>query len=890
MSQKFSILFFIFFLGVPALLEASAPFVSNIKLDVISKSHTADEVRAILPLLPGDPYTPEKLDKAREMLLKTGLFEKITVTPRQTGNQVFIHYELVEALHIRKVYISGNYPYLARKITRLSYLQEGSPFKEEYIAQSEQRIQEFFEKEGFYGTQVTLIPTIDKKYKAVNLKIKIKKGKTIPLGKTEVTGNHTYLSDTEIHRRLFSYHKFKLRRLTHRVRRLEQKLVSDGFVRARVKLVSATLNPETKRVDVTVDIEERKKLILSFAGNKRFKGSTLKDHVLYGKERSYDRIATERSIDRLKSFYNINGFINPLITAAIDESATEVNVTFTIQEGPRTRLKSVEFEGNHVFSDRKLAKQMEMKTHTLFRQGFFQLEPIPTDIQKIEDFYHTHGFFEAKATDWYYTLNAYGDQATLHITVNENTPYHVDHLSVAGNSIFTAQQILKKGNFKKGYNESRLNRARDKITAAYLEKGYPYAEVSWKADADGNILFQINEKSKVVIDKIVLTGSYTSKEAFILDTLKIKEGDIYTYKKILNAQLNLRRLGIFDYARVAPVGLEEERDKVSLLVFVQERKSITLDLQARYDSDKQFSGEVLLTKRNLFGTAKQIQIRGIGGFQLSRGEVTLFAPRIYGASWNLVNQYFVQYEDDANFNASSYGASLGTLKNFGPDWSILLKDQFTHFNTFEGQSNQTALAKNLFDSSFSELTTSVAYDTRDNYSDPQKGLFTTFSSELDTDLADFSNNFDILRLSASNYRGLGKRFTFINSLRLGKLFRITNAPHIPVQKLFFMGGNDTVRGFAQDAINPSGGTTSLLYNSELHFRLFDGFKVAGFFDAGSLTEQFSEISSQSIRESAGVGLRYFTPVGPIRVDWGFILDRRPGEPLQRFHLSFGYFF
>lgn len=115
-------------------------------------------------------------------------------------------------------------------------------------------------------------------------------------------------------------------------------------------------------------------------------------------------------------------------------------------------------------------------------------------------------------------------------------------------------------------------------------------------------------------------------------------------------------------------------------------------------------------------------------------------------------------------------------------------------------------------------------------------------------------------------------------------------PVFRLKNSFFLGGNDTIRGFDEDAVNTAGGTTFIVYNVELLFEVIGGFKLAGFFDAGSLTEKFTDINRASIREAAGFGLRYLTPIGPIRLDYGFILDRRPGEQRSRLHFSFGHFF
>lgn len=802
-----------------------------------------------------------------------------------------------DILLVRKLSVSGNYPYLSKTILRLSSLQTGEPFEPGAVSENEKRIEDFFEKEGYDGTKVDIGAILDSKPGFINVKIRVHKGKTCRLGETVFVGN-TFFDNSRLKNKLSGFGHFKLRRIKKKLKDIQNKYVKKGFVRARLKLASVEVDRERKRVNIAVEVIERRRLVLDFEGNHLFKPQRLDDYVTFHKERGYDKYEVERSRDELLAFYRRNGFIDASITASVDdESEDEIRVSFTIHEGNRARLKKVIFDGAESFGRKALSRVMANREHTLSRQGYYQEEVVEEDLGRIAKLYRDHGYFEAKITGWEAVANRFRDQIIMTIKVQEGSSYLLENIRFEGNEIFEASILLKKGGFKEGkeFDAEKIAKGREKITDFYREKGYPYVDVTTDTGLDKDnktvkLFINVQEGPQARIGEIVITGRYDTRETVIRNNLKFKSGDLYTYKKILDGQLNLKRLGIFDHVRISTPGLEGESPLVDVLVQVTERKSLTLDIDAGFDSDKLVSGQLLFTKRNIFGLAKQLQFRAVGGFEFDRGEVTLYSPRLFGASWNLVNQYFAQYEDDEQFNAASFGGSVGVLKNFGNDWTLLLKEQVTRFNIFEDQSNSDVLRDNLFDSTFSETVLSTVYDTRDNFADPNRGIYALFSTEFNIDMTDASNIFNITKLNAAHYTHFLNRFTLVNVFRVGKLFRISQATDIPATKLFFMGGNDTVRGFDEDTINTSGGTTSLIYNAELHYRLFNNFKLSGFFDAGSLTETISDISRNSIRESAGFGIRYFTPVGPIRLDYGFVLDKRDGEKGQRLHFSFGYFF
>jgi len=854
------------------------------------------EVKNLVPIEKGQSFTEELLASTEKDLISSALFEKVEITQKKSGNTINLDIYLKEAQVIRAITVKGQLPFLEKKILRISSLQPGEPFDFSKMEESRRRIVLFYQKYGYYGTKVNITPFKREKTNVIDLKIDIKRGYTYHLGRVSVSGN-TAFTENRLKNIVYGPSIFRPSLVRKQIKKIEALYLKHGYVRAKAKIERFAYNPVTKKVDVFIKINERKKLDLHFSGNRLIKNQTLKKHTSFFKEHGYDRFSIERSGKRILQFYRLNGFFFSEIETLVENDEKEIDVTFNIHEGPRTRLGHLNIEGNKKLSDKKLNAVMENKKHTLTQQGFFYLPSIADDLSKIKNYYHDEGYLDVEIEGFNSFFNTYKDTATLNIDLTEGKAYKINSILFEGNSKISTAKLLDRILIKKGkvLTKEDLERSKNRLLSFYDKNGFIYSQIETTINKDPDkpevtLIFNISEEAPCKVGEVIIHGNYETKLKTIHDTLKIKSGDVYSNKKMLDAQLNLKRLGIFDFVNITPIGVEQEKDVIDLVVNLQERKTITLDFQVGYDSDKLGSGQILFTKRNLFGQGKQFQFRGVGGFELNRGEVTFLVPRIFGASWNLVNQYFIEYEDDENFNAMSYGGFVGTVKRFGSDWTLFLKLQISHFNIFEDTSNSSALGGNLFDNTFSEPSVAVGYDTRNNIADPTKGLYALVSTEFDTDLADPSNNFNISKFNLANYLSISKKLTLVNNFRLGKLFKIRDSEHIPANKLFFMGGNDTIRGFDEDAVKDEGGTTSLIYNGELQYQLFNSFKLAGFVDIGSLTDSFDEMDSDSFRESAGVGLRYITPIGPIRLDYGFVLDKRETENGQRFHFSFGYYF
>lgn len=798
---------------------------------------------------------------------------------------------------VRGLHVSGNYPILGKNIRKLIPLQPGDAFNENLMMESVFIVKEFLEKNGYYDSEVAITPHHNKKFNVVDLIIKIKKGKTYRVDKITVSGNEIF-STQSIKSKISKSSRFRTKRLKDNLKKIKKMYANDGYIKARVKLKKVTFNPDTRKIDIELTIKENKKLKIVFEGDIVIPVGKLRSITGLEERHSYDRYAIRNGRKRLEKYFKNQGYQNVKIKSRVlKPSKNEAVAKYIIKSGSMVELKKIDLEGNEEISDKKIKKVLLSK-----ESGFLAREPFnpvffSADQLSLLDLYKSQGYFDVQIGEFQIESNRFGDQKTIIFPIQEGESYKINSIQFASTQPLETAELLKKSGLKTGefYDRDKVNQAQEMITDKLFELGHAYAHVEitssiLRDEHKLDLLIQVDLGPKVHVRTVEIEGNDITQKRVIIKNMKIYPGKLFSYQKMLEAQLQLRKLGVFSSMQMNPQGYDEKSDQIDLKVTVLERKTISANIQGGFDSRHLATGEFNFTKYNLFGTAKHFNTRMIGGPKYDRGEITFSSPRVFGASWNLANQYFVEYEDEPNFVDLNYGGYISTLKNFGSRLTFGFKEQITHTDVFEDRSNIAELGDSLFDNTFNELQLSLGYDRRDNYSDPQKGYYLLIKNELNTDLSDVRNNFDIVQVNASHHLSFLKRFTLNNTVRYGHTFEISSNPRIPVNKLFFLGGADTIRGFTEDGVDDSGGTVALVYNAELHMRIHKSLKLAGFFDTGFLSDDIESVGIHDFRESVGVGLRYFTPIGPIRLDYGFILDRRDGDPASRFHFSFGYFF
>jgi outer membrane protein insertion porin family len=251
---------------------------------------------------------------------------------------------------------------------------------------------------------------------------------------------------------------------------------------------------------------------------------------------------------------------------------------------------------------------------------------------------------------------------------------------------------------------------------------------------------------------------------------------------------------------------------------------------------------------------------------------------------------FRDEEDREAFDYARYGITVQTARAVAPRWNLVLRETFQEIRTYNVVEDCLALDRQFCPATISGPSASIVGDTRDDPLDPRRGYFFLTDTQLshralggDTLLKGF--------LQASAYQAVSPRVVLAVSGRVGLGRTFGEEPLLlPIPERFFAGGDYSLRGFGVDDVRVEGGNGLLLGTAEVRVDVGHGLSAATFTDVGNVYRLASEVTLSDLRYAAGVGLRYKSALGPLRLDWGYKLDRREGESASHLHVTIGHAF
>ncbi len=865
--------------------------------------HSIDEqtVKDVIPFKKGDKFSYQELDQAISYLRQWGVFDKIEVTTESFDDGIEIDIKFTMATVVTQVDINGNFPYLETKIKKYLSLHAGDIYTPKRASDQVERIKEFYKRQGIVATKVSIKETEQPAKNGVAITFNIDEGDVLRYRNIKVKGNMAY-PDSRFTSAINTWKPYSDIRLKRSLRELTEFYHLHGYPRARIRIEKKDIDYDERRVDLVLKVSEGPYVKVKFKGNHVASDSKLRSTITIFKEGSFDSYEIEASIDEIKKLYKDRGYPSAEInTKTIKQAQNRITIIFNIKEGKSRIVKKIIFKGNENLSRGKLNKAITTTQRGFGYKGAFDPVLVKEDSQAIKLEYSKKGFLDAKVGEWDVALSKQGYDLIVTIPVQEGPQTKIESIIFNGNKSFSNKKLSKILELKeeKPLNMQALKDDRTRLLGYYANHGYPYATIEQtltlnNEDHTAEILYEINEDKKANIGHILIVGDVLSSQKAIKKAMGIKEGEPYSYKKVVESRLHLRRLGAFSAVRVETIGLDEERSTVHLKVDVDEQRPFLFDVGFGYSTDENFTGFIAFKNLNSFGWAKHTSFKLTAGKDLSRAEIGWLDPRFLGSSFEMSVNTWLQHARRPAFN---YVQGAGAISFFRRYHALGFLFRYEMDRNYLIEGNTTAAAQeSLRDNTISKITLSANYDTRDSFSNPRKGWYTLGQVDIFNEIK--GNNANFVGFTWQGEHDISYwRFTLTTALRFNRIQTIGNNVIVPTNELLFLGGDDTVRGYSADSLGPVntagdaiGAKTRWIFNEELRFRLFHPFYLAAFFDMGALGNQFGDLTWNATRESYGFGIRYITPVGPLRADYGIKIRRRTGESFGRFHLTFGYVF
>lgn len=669
--------------------------------------------------------------------------------------------------------------------------------------------------------------------------------------------------------------------------------------------VRTELVPFEGGIKVVYQVKEKPTVIkVDFQGNKEYDDKTLREKIALSPGAISDITLINDNAIKLRAWYEEEGYyLSKVVPVVRKISEDDVTVTYQIEEGDKVTIRQIRFEGNKALSSGKLKDVMKTGERHFYSfitgSGYYKKEEMRRDVVRVRDRYFDSGYIKAQIGEPKIELAADKRGMVITIPVQEGERFSVSAIEITGNKTYSEKELrpLVKLMPKKVFSRELMRKDIDAISGKYTNTGYAIAAVIPDLIPDDaaktvKVVYRIEEGDKYKVGRIEIAGNTKTKDKVIRREVRLNEGDTFNASALKRSYERLNNLNYFENVEINPKPRSEEK-VVDLDVKVKEKDTGMLTLGGGYSSNDGIIGLVDVTQANLFGGGQYLKLKGELGGQMRNLELTYRDPWFLDEDLKFGASLYRSYRQYGNFDRKSNGMELTIGREFWEYWgwsvSYGLEDaRIYNVRTDASQRVKDQEGKWLT----SAISPSVWRDSRDNYIFPLSGS----RNALSLSFAGLGGNTGYIKAIADSswYFPLFDVTTIHVRGRIGSLTGILDKK-VPIYQKFYVGGLDTVRGLEYGHAGPLdinreaiGGEKMAVLNLEYIFPIFQEVKLKGlvFTDMGRAWDKGETIGSD-LRYTAGLGMRWFSPFGPIRVEYGFNLKKKEGESGGKFEFGFG---
>ncbi|MFA5974779.1 MAG: outer membrane protein assembly factor BamA [Elusimicrobiota bacterium] len=689
--------------------------------------------------------------------------------------------------------------------------------------------------------------------------------------------------------------------------------------------VNVDVSDMTGGLAVTFQVVEKPMIKrIDFKGNKKLSSSKLRDAITLKENDPLDKLKLTMDIDKILTLYKDEGFAaaqaEPFTTS---DATNHVTVTFFVTEGTRVLVNEVILDRVTAFKPKKIARLMKTRRKKVFKQ-----EVLTEDLKEVVKFYKNNGYQNIKIGEIKQVFNEDKTRLTLTLPIDEGPLFHFGAVRFSGNLIFQNDKLQPAVQFKPGeiFNQDKMDSAIAKLQDVYGAQGYIRVQVKpeFAQDAAKGIVdteFQMTEGEVVYVDHIGVEGNVHTKDFVIRREVQLKEGEPFSSVKARKSVERLYNLGFLDNVDV-DVQQPSSPNKADVIFTVTEGKPGMLSAGAGYSSVDHLIGTFQIQHINFLGRGQRLNLMWQYGGRLNSFDLGWTEPWMLGKPVTFgVDIFNTKRIQQLGTLSNAYTThDIGSSLTVGPRFSDIYSLHFTY--TFANRlrsdvandivTRQAVLGTgcaadpncNEFHAINSNLTQQFVRDTRDNQFDPQRGMRNSFAV---TEGGIFpANAIRFYKPYIDQSIHIPTFWKFVLSLH-GQFSWVRpygdSTRSDIVDELYRVGGSETVRGYDLGHVGVlEGGEIMNVYNVEYKFPIAPDehgrtlLQGVFFYDVGGSWNRFKDIdyrigtSHAGLKSGVGFGIRFKTPVFPLRLDWGHALNPDPGEAQSQFYFTVGSLF
>lgn len=654
---------------------------------------------------------------------------------------------------------------------------------------------------------------------------------------------------------------------------------------------------------------------IAFEGNKKVKDADLANEISLRQRNVLTRTKVQGDVERIQDIYRIGGrFSADIQPKIIKRDQNRVDLVFEINEGPQTLISRMSFIGNKRYDDSQLQKVVRSKEDRWWRfwSGDDKYDPdrLAYDRELLRKFYLDHGYADFRVESAIAELSPDRKNFFVTYTLDEGVRYRVDKINLVSNvPSLVPGGYNKYVTFEKGdwYKASEIEKTISKLTTELESRQFSFIDIRPTVERNRetrtiDVTFTFNEGQKVFVENININGNVRTIDEVIRRELGFAEGDPFNIAKLKKSEQNLKDLAFFETATAKPAP-GSTPDRTNIDVTVAEKSTGELSLGAGFSTTDGALGNFSVREKNFLGKGQELSFSTTLAAKRTEFDLSFTEPyflkRDLSAGFDIFH-VTRDFQDESSYDSKRSGGALRLGYPLADKWRQYLSYYFARTEIDNVPTTASIyIQQQEGKRTVSALTQRITYDSTDSRQDPTEGLLARF----DTEVAGLGGDakYGKVKLGGTYYYPVVDKWV-LSVLGEAGLIESWGGDTVRINERFYLGGNN-LRGFASGGIGPRDiatddalggnqfyrGSVELEFPSGLPEDLGVRFHV--FSDFGSVSQLDVSgpgvVDDGSIRSSAGAGIAWKSPMGPVRADIAFPITKEDYDETELFQFSFG---